>query len=169
MRSRSGFSAALALISLGLLPTAVEAKSKLHIRPGGYAPKASETTGHAGPNFEYSNGAVDLKVARNGKTITFAGVSCNIGPEPKEGLEGYDEITILVPKHIPISSSGAFSWSGQVTLTPEETQSEETLTTTYAIKGHFQNGKIAVTGTDSSPLCEPTTVTHFKLVYDRLA
>jgi hypothetical protein len=169
MRLRSALASVLVLVCLGLLPTSVEAKSKLRIRPGGYAQKASEVTGHAGPNFEYSNGAVNLQVARNAKTITFAGVACNIGPESKEGLEGYDEIDIRVPKHIPIRSSGFFSWSGQVTLTPEDTQSEETLTTTYTIKGRFQNGKIAVTGTDSSPLCEPSTVTHFRLIYDRSA
>jgi hypothetical protein len=160
---------ALALLSLAALPTAGQAKSKLHIRPGGYAQKASEVTGHDGPSFEYSNGAVVLEVARDGETITHAGVACSIGPEPKAGLMGWDEIDIEVPKHIPISSSGAFSWSGTVTLSPEDTQSEETLTTTYTIKGRFQTGKIAVTGTDSSPLCQPSTVTHFRLIYDRYA
>jgi hypothetical protein len=161
---------------LALAPAAAQARlappsasaARLHIRAGGYAQKASEVDKKEG-QFEYSNGAVDLEVGRGGRTITRVGVACNIGPEPKEGLEGYDEVTILVPKHIPISASGAFSFSGPITLTPEDTQSEESLTTTYTIKGRFQNGRIAVTGTDSSPLCRPTTVTHFRLHYDPLA
>jgi hypothetical protein len=37
---------------------------------------------------------------------------------------------------------------------------------TFTIKGRFQKGKIAVTGTNSSPLCRVGTVTHFRLRYD---
>jgi hypothetical protein len=157
---------------LAIVPSAAQARfagprastARVHVRAGGYAQKASEVDKKEG-QFEYSNGAVDLRVARGGKVITLAGVACNIGPEPREGLEGYDEVTIHVPKHMTISSSGAFSFSGPVTLTPEDTQSEESLTTTYTIKGRFQDGRIAVTGTDS-PLCRPGTVTRFRLKYD---
>ena len=109
---------------------------------------------------------MDIKVAKNGRTITFIGVACNTGVTPTGGLPAHDELTILMPHHLAISSSGAFSFSGPVTLTPEDTQSEITVTSTYTIKGRFQNGRIAVTGTDSSPLCEPTTVTHFRLHFD---
>ena len=105
-------------------------------------------------------------MAKGGHFVKFAGLACNIGPEPIETLSSYDEVTIRLTKHLPISSSGSFSYSGPVTLTPEDTQSEQSYTTTFTIKGRFQKGKIAATGTDSSPLCRPGTVTHFRLVYD---
>lgn len=145
------------------LPAAAQAR--LHIRPGGYGENASEVTFKSSTE-EYSNGAVNINVAKNGRTITRIGVACYTGATPTAGLPAYDEVTIIVPRHLAISSSGAFSFSGPVTLTPEETQSELTVTTTYTIKGRFQNGKIAATGTDSSPICQPTTVTHFRLHFD---
>jgi hypothetical protein len=135
------------------------------VRAGGYAQKASEVDKKEG-SFEYSNGAVDIEVAKGGHIVKFAGMACNIGPTPIEGLPAYDEVTIIAPKHLPISASGSFSFSGPVTLTPEETQSEQSYTTTFTIKGRFQKGKIAVTGTNSSPLCRVGTVTHFRLRYD---
>jgi hypothetical protein len=140
------------------------ATSTLHIRAGGYAQSASETTKDG-----YSNGGVDLIVSKNGRTITMAGVSCYTGSAPSGGLPAYDEVTIRVPHPLAISHAGSFSFSGPVTLTPEDTQSEQAVTTTYTIKGHFQNGKIAVLGTDSSPVCQPATLTHFRLKYDALA
>ena len=156
----AAFSPAVAQASL---PARVA--SSVHVRAGGYAQKASEVDKKEG-SFEYSNGAVNLKVARGGRAVTFAGVACNTGPAPADGLPALDEVTIRVTKKLPISSSGSFSFSGPVTLGPEETQTETSFSTTYTIKGRFQNGRIAVTGTDSSPICRPGTVTHFKLIYD---
>lgn len=154
---------------LFLLATALSlpaaAQARLHIRPGGYGENASEVTFKSSTE-QYSNGAVNVLVAKNGKTITRVGLACYTGTAPTAGLPANDEVTILLTRHLPISSSGAFSFSGPVTLTPEDTQSELTVTTTYTIKGHFQNGKIAATGTDSSPICQPTTVTHFRLHFD---
>jgi hypothetical protein len=141
------------------------AAAGVKVRAGGYAQKASEVDKKEG-SFEYSNGAVDIEVAKGGHVVKFAGMACNTGPTPIEGLPAYDEVTILAPKHLPISSSGSFSFSGPVTLTPEETQSEQSFTTTFTIKGRFQKGKIAATGTNSSPLCRAGTVTHFRLRYD---
>lgn len=73
-----------------------------------------------------------------------------------------DEVKIHLPRNLTISGDGSFSWSGPVTLGPEETQYEElTLKTTYTIKGRFEaekHGSYMVTGTDSSPICQPTTV-----------
>jgi hypothetical protein len=148
-----------------VLSPRASATSSVKVRAGGYAQKASEVDKKEG-SFEYSNGAVDLAVAKGGHVVKFAGMACNIGPTPIEGLPAYDEVSIKAPKHLPISSSGSFSYSGPVTLTPEDTQSEQSYTTTLTIKGRFQKGKIAATGTDSSPLCRPGTVTHFRLVYD---
>jgi hypothetical protein len=147
-----------------LSPHASTAAS-VKVRAGGYAQKASEVDKKEG-SFEYSNGAVDIEVAKGGHVVKFAGMACNTGPTPIEGLPAYDEVTIKVPKHLSIGASGNFSFSGPVTLTPEETQSEQSYTTTFTIKGRFQKGKIAATGTDSSPLCRPGTVTHFRLIFD---
>jgi hypothetical protein len=173
MRSRALI---LSTLLLALLPAAAQARllsphataASLKIRAGGYAQNASEVDKKEG-SFEYSNGAVDIEVARGGRSVKFAGMSCNVGPTPTEGLSGYDEVTILVPKHLPISSAGAFSFSGPVTLSTEEDQAEQPVTTTFTIKGRFQKGKISVTGTDSSPLCRAGTVTRFRLHYDPLA
>lgn len=132
------------------LPAAHALAATLHVRAGEYAENASETTRNG-----YSNGGVDIVVVKGGKKITLAGVACYTGTTPPEGLPANDEVTIRAPRPLAISSTGSFSFSGPVTLTPEETQSETPFTTTFTIKGHFQNGKIAAVGTDSS--------THFKL------
>jgi hypothetical protein len=133
----------------------------LHIRAGVYAPSASETVLDG-----YSNGGVDLEVAKGGKTITEAGVSCYTGSAPTGGLPANHEVTIRVPHPLTISSSGSFSFSGPVTLTPEDSQTESSFSTTFTIKGHFQKGKIAVLGSDSSPICQPATLTHMRLRFD---
>jgi hypothetical protein len=137
------------------------ASGALHIRAGLYAPSASETT-----LDNYSNGGVDLEVAKGGKKITEAGVSCYTGSAPTGGLPANDEVTIRVPHPLTISPAGSFAFSGPVTLTPEESQTESTFTTTFTIKGHFQNGKIAVVGSDSSPICQPATLTRMRLHFD---
>ncbi|MHB8491215.1 MAG: hypothetical protein ACYDA6_03230 [Solirubrobacteraceae bacterium] len=134
---------------------------KLHIRAGTYAPRASETTKEG-----YSNGGVDLIVAKGGKRITLAGLACYTGSTPSGGLPANDEVTIRAPHALAISRAGSFSFSGPVTLTPSDTQTERSFTTTFTISGHFQNGKIAVVGTDSSPVCEPGTITHMRLLFD---
>ncbi len=156
----------LSAIALSLPASALAAR--LHIRPGGYAQTASEVDVKNGTE-EYSNGAVNIEVAKSGRTIKRIGVACNTGVAPMDGLPAHDEVTILVTHPLAIGSTGAFSFSGPVTLTPEDTQSELTITTTYTVKGRFQNGRIAVTGTDSSPICEPTTVTRFRLRFDPAA
>jgi hypothetical protein len=137
------------------------AAGKLQIRAGLYAPSASETT-----KEDYSNGGVNLEVAKGGKKITEAGVSCYTGSAPTGGLPANDEVTIRVPHALTISSSGSFSFSGPVTLTPEDSQTESSFTTTFTIKGRFQSGKIAVVGSDSSPICQPQTLTRMRLRYD---
>lgn len=113
---------------------------------------------------EYSNGAVDLQVIKGGRQIEGAvsGVACYTGEDPPTGVPTNDEVKIHLPRNLTIAGDGSFSWSGPVTLGPEETQYEElTLKTTYTIKGRFKagrHGSYTVTGTDSSPICQPTTV-----------
>jgi hypothetical protein len=149
------------LVVLCGIPATQALAAGLRIRAGVYAPSASETT-HEG----YSNGGVNLEVAKGGKKITFAGVSCYTGSAPTGGLPANDEVTIKVPHSLAISPSGSFSFSGPVTLTPEESQTESSFSTTFTIKGRFQSGRIAVVGTDSSPICQATTVTRMRLRYD---
>jgi hypothetical protein len=160
MRSRVMLTTAVAAAGC-LSSSQALAASKLHIRAGLYAPKASETT-----REDYSNGGVNLEVAKGGKKITEAGVSCYTGSAPTGGLPANDEVTIRVPHALTISSSGSFSFSGPVTLTPEESQTESSFTTTFTLKGHFQSGKIAVVGSDSAPICQPQTITRLRLLYD---
>jgi hypothetical protein len=160
MRVRLLFCTAAIAACLALVAQAGAAVKPL-VRAGGYAPRASETT------FEgYSNGGVNLIVGKSRKTITRGGVSCYTGPTPSGGLPANDEVTIRIPHPLAISHSGSFSFSGPVTLTPEDSQSEQSFTTTFTIKGRFQRGPIAVTGTDSSPICQPSTITHLRLRYD---
>jgi hypothetical protein len=149
------------MLAICATSTGAALASGLHIRPGGYAPYASETV-----RDDYSNGAVDLIVAKGSRKITMAGLSCYTGSAPTGGLPAYDELTIRVPHALPISSSGSFSFSGPVTLTPEDSQTESSFATTFTIKGHFQSGKTAVVGSDSSPICQPTTLTRIRLHYD---
>ncbi len=167
MRTRLLISIILALGCLSLAAQACAAQ-KLHIRAGGYAPSASETVAKEGEN-EYTNGAVDLTVAKGGTAITYAGLACYTGKEPTGGLPADDEVTIKAPHRLTINASGSFAFSGPVTLTPEESQTEQSFTSTLTLKGHFQNGRIAVVGTASSPLCQPSTVTKVRLRYDPLA
>jgi hypothetical protein len=148
------------ILATSCMGAAAMAAGALHIRRGLYAPSASETT-----REDYSNGGVNLIVANGGRKITEAGVSCYTGSAPTDGLPADDEVTIRVPHPIAITATGTFSFSGPVTLTPEETQSESTVTTTFTIKGRFQTGKIAVVGSDSSPICQPQTLTRMRLHY----
>ena len=116
---------------------------------------------------EYSNGAVDLQVVKGGRQIEgrISGVACYTGEGPPAGVPTNDEVKIHLPRNLTISGDGSFSYSGPVTLGPEETQYEElTLKTTYTIKGRFKaggHGSFIATGTDSSPICQPTTVKRF--------
>jgi hypothetical protein len=154
------FISTLVIVICGASATSALA-SHLRIRAGLYAPSASETTLDG-----YSNGGVDIVVAKGSKKITMAGVACYTGSAPTGGLPANDEVKVSVPHALPISASGSFSFSGAVTLTPEDSQTESSFTTTFTIKGHFQSGKIAVVGTDSSPICQPMTLTRMRLRFD---
>jgi hypothetical protein len=156
----------MSLIALVAIPVASAEAHKAattKFKPGLYGPKASETTSKNG-GFEYSNGAVNFELEKDGKTLTRVGVACNIGASGTEVLRPYDEVSITIPKHLELSSSGRFSFSGSVTLTPEEAQAESSVTTTFTIKGRF-TGKNTAEGSDSSPLCQASTPTHFRVKY----
>jgi hypothetical protein len=154
--------AALAIVGIALAAARPE--------DGLYAEAASRTIG---PHGE-SNGGVDLVVTHGGTKLEGGlpgtGMSCSTGAEPPAGIPSYDELTIKLPRDLPISADGSFSFSGPVTLGPEQTQEEElTIHTTYRISGRFKAGRHGTwtaTGTDYSPVCQPTTLKKFTASYD---
>jgi hypothetical protein len=85
----------LAVAVCGASAAQAVASGALHIRAGLYAPSASETT-----LDDYSDGGVNIEVAKGGKKITEAGVSCYTGSAPTGGLPANDEVTIRVPHAI---------------------------------------------------------------------
>ncbi|MBS1861387.1 MAG: hypothetical protein JSS68_06700 [Actinobacteria bacterium] len=129
---------------------------------GLYAPKASG-------NLPYSNGAVNLEVASGGGKIVFpSGVACYTGSTPPVGVPSYDEVSIHIPRTLTIAVGGSFSFSGPVTLSAEEARSEAPIQTTYTIKGRFRKGRdgaYEAIGTDSSPICQPSTQKSFTLPF----
>ena len=162
IRARALLSAAL--LALGLSAAFVSYSTAAGDRPtdGLYAPKASG-------NLPYSNGAVNLNVGSGGRKIKFpSGVACYTGATPPAGVPANDEVSIHIPGTLMIAAGGKFSFSGPVTLTPEEAQSEEPISTTYKIAGRFVKGKHGVykaVGTDSSPICQPSTPKRFTIAY----
>jgi hypothetical protein len=116
--------------------------------------------------------AVNVIVIDRGKRVEDVGVSCSSGPSPTQGIMRETSLTVRVPGTLPISRSGTFSYSGSVTLTPEDTQSEVAATSDVSIKGRFTPGKIvkdktiALKGTISASLCATTTPTSFSLIWD---
>jgi hypothetical protein len=125
---------------------------------GLYAPKANSS-------LPYSNGAVDLTVASAGRKVVFpSGVACYTGATPPAGVPAYDEVSIHIPRSLTIGGGGSFSFSGPVTLTPEEAQAESSIQTTYTIRGRFlkgRHGAYEAVGTDSSPICQASTPQRF--------
>jgi hypothetical protein len=150
--------------TLGSIPMSAAAKP-----PGNGRPADGLYAGKANPKLPYSNGGVDLQVASGGRKIVFpSGVACYTGPNPPAGVPAYDEVSIHLPRSLAIGSGNSFSFSGAVTLSAEEAQAESTITTTYTIKGRFVKGKhgaYAAVGSDSSPICQPSTEKHFSLEF----
>jgi hypothetical protein len=136
------------------------------IHNGYYAPHGF------GPGYSY----VGLFVADNGRLLVGglkgSGAACTVAPS----LEAQDQneftpdtvISIHIPKNLPISANGSFSFSGDVTLTPEETQTSMSFTEPISISGTFTHAKvvanktIAVRGHFSAPdICESATPTTY--------
>lgn len=96
------------------------------IHNGYYAPHGF------GPGYSF----VGLFVADNGRLLVGglkgSGAACTVAPS----LEAQDSeeftpdtvISIHLPHNLPISPNGSFSFAGNVTLTPEETQTTMTFT-----------------------------------------
>jgi hypothetical protein len=90
-----------------------------------------------------------------------------------EGVQNDAPIDFSFPRSIHISPSGAFSYTGVVTSTAEQTQSPVGASGTITISGHFVKGKIvahrtnAIIGTFSAPsICAPSTPTRVIMQWD---
>jgi hypothetical protein len=162
-RTRTVLSAATiaTLIAAG----SAQAASTLTVHGGLYGPKEALVEAH-------KTAAVNVIVIDHGKKLKDVGVSCSSGPEPAQGLRREVGLTVRAPGTVAITRSGTFSYSGQVTLIPEDTQSEVGATSSFSIKGKFTRGKIkmgktiALTGTVSASICAPTSIPQFSLVWD---
>jgi hypothetical protein len=154
-----------AAIATLIVAGTAQATTTLTVHGGFYGPKEALVEAH-------KSAAVNVIVIDHGKKLKDVGVSCSSGPEPGQGLRPEVGLTVRVPGTVAITRSGTFSYSGQVTLIPEETQSEVGATTSLSIKGKFARGKIkldktiALTGTVSASICASTTTPQFSLVWD---
>jgi hypothetical protein len=157
--------AALVAVLPLLFATVAQAKPVTRTAPpfvdGFYSIQGTDTT------------TVDLEVTvrDNGKLIVgglyHSGVSC--APSTTVTADGSPEITLsfYFARSIPISASGAFSYTGTVTAPPEESGLSTAITGTATLSGHFIKGKIvahktnALVGTFSSPsMCAVSTPTR---------
>jgi len=148
-----------------LIAGAAQAAAPLTVHGGLYAAKETLVEAHA-------SAAVNVIVIDHGKKLKDVGVACSSGPEPGQGISRETTLTVHVPGTVAVTRSGTFAYSGQLTLTPEDTQSGVSATTSFAIKGKFARGTIkldkttALTGTVSASVCAPTTPSRFSLVWD---
>ena len=168
MRKSTTILAVALALGLTLLLVATTTAAGRRVPDGSYAESAAavDTAG-------YSNGGVDLYVIKDGQQLegSFTGVGCYTGTHPPAGVPADDEVKIHLPRNLTIAADGSFSYSGPVTLGPEETQEEGlTLKTTYMIKGRFKAGKhgsYTAIGTESSPICQPSTLKKFTAEFDK--
>jgi hypothetical protein len=157
MRSIRPAACAAALALLCLTVTA-HASSSAPIPVGFYG--APETLVLAG-----RSAAVNVTVVGGGSRAKYVGLSCTSGLVPDA------TIVVMVPGGLKITGR-SFSYSGTVTLTPAETLSGVSATSTVSIKGRFAVGKIklssgiALSGTVSVSACASTTPTTFALVWN---
>ena len=117
-----------------------------------------------------ANPDVELFVGDNGKLITGgihgAGVSC--APSAAAETAGAEvTLSFHFPRSIPISASGAFSYTGEVIASAAQNELTADFDGTATFSGHFIKGKFvadktnAVVGTFSSPsMCDASTPTR---------
>jgi hypothetical protein len=148
--------------------------SPAKVRDGVYGTDVVPPTGGS---LEFS---VDVLVVDNGAKalagMKEGGVACTAGPsfialDPNE-LTSITTIQIFLPRAMPITPSGTFSFTGNVTLTPGDTQTSMTFTEPITWTGRFNKGKlvkgktIAFTGTFSAPdICSPSTPTTYRGIW----
>jgi len=149
--------------SLGLAGLA-QAAGKLTIHNGLYGANETLVTAH-------KSAAVNVIAFDHGRKLKNVGLACSSGPEPGQGIRRETTLTLHVPGTLNITRNGTFSYSGELTLTAEDTQSEVSAKTSFTIKGTFARGTVkldkttALTGTVSASVCASTTSPRFSLVW----
>jgi hypothetical protein len=109
--------------------------------------------------------AVNVTVVSGGARAKDVGLSCTSATVPGAA------IVVMVPGGLKITGR-SFSYSGTVTLTPAQTRSGVSASSTVSIKGRFAAGKIklgtgiALSGTVSASACASTTPATFALVWN---
>jgi hypothetical protein len=130
-----------------------------------------------GAGYSYAG----LIVAANGTKVlggqSGTGVACTASPsfialDPNE-LNGDSVISVRVPHALTISAAGTFSYSGNVTLSAEDTQSTMSFTEPITIKGHFLKVHViahktvaAIIDFYAPAICESATPRTFRDQWD---
>jgi hypothetical protein len=158
------------IIGAGVTPAAASA-AKSTIHDGFYGSHAGTKSADV-ELFVGGNGTRVLGGSKESATDCLASTSL-IAQDPSE-LSSSSLIYIKFPANMPISRSGAFSYSGHVTLSAALERTTMTFRNLpIVLKGHFSKGKIvpektvAVVGTFSAPqICASGTLTRFVDIWD---
>jgi hypothetical protein len=120
--------------------------------------------------------AVELIVGDNGTRVTEYGAACATNAAlVAQGVMPTAQQYIPLPQPLPgrISPGGSISYSATLTLTPDDTQSNVSVTTPFTLTLHFLRPKvliakktIAAVGTVSAPNVCAFNVLRFKLKWD---
>ena len=116
-----------------------------------------------------TSATVNLNVIDHGKKVDDIAVQCDTPANTTEqGLPSGQQIVVVETGTVPIKGR-RFSFSGTVTLGPDETGNGSTVTSTLTANGKFKSVKyvlrktVAASGTITAGLCDPTTVSAFTL------
>jgi hypothetical protein len=154
----------VALSSLGLVQGAASG-SATSIRNGGYVDHGTPET------------VVEFVVGDHGTRVTEDGITCDpnaslIAQGASEGAEQF----VPIPQPLPgrISAGGTITYSSTVTLTPDDTQSTVSVTSSVVLTIHFLHlakvvplKTVVATGTVFVPsVCPGVGPTHFQLRWD---
>jgi hypothetical protein len=101
-----------------------------------------------------------LTVIDHGRKAKDAALQCDGSGDPSQGIPAGTTVTVRIPRTLPISRGGTFSYSGTVKLTPQDTGSNVGGETSVVLKGKFvlhkaikPNRTIAARGTVTVSLC----------------
>jgi hypothetical protein len=155
-----------ALLAMGVT---AQAASGPAIPVGFYAPSLAQVK--AG-----TSATVNLNVIDHGKKVDNIGAQCDTPANATEqGLAPGTQIVVEETGALPVKGR-AFSFTGTVTLGPDETGNGSTVTSSLTVNGRFKAAKYvlhktpAVSGTITAGLCDPaTTVTSYTLQWSSKA
>ncbi len=139
------------------------------------SPSAIRNGGYVMTKGGNPTNAVEFVIGDGGTRITQDGADCvPSAASVAQGVTSIAQQDIPIPEPLPgrISAAGNFSYSATVTLTPNDTQSNVSVTTPFSLTIHFLKPKVVVvgrtivaTGTMSAPdAC--ADVVHFRLQWD---